>query len=158
MTNWPGLGRHLADEPRHIGRPSQECTLLQPSGPFVGWSTVKLMRSATSPSARASLSQEIAKHSFGHVFYRGSYHTRQRPVFFRLWIETMDVSEEGGAKSINVDMFISAVWRDEAMVGVDPNDWRDEETWEGIWDPLEEVALLNEDGTHATGLEKARAW
>lgn len=52
------------------------------------------------------------------------------------------VQEEKGAKAIEVDLFISGVWRDEAMCGASPELCKDASTWHGIWNALEHINLM----------------
>jgi len=67
------------------------CTLLKPVGPFAGWHTKKLQDQLTSAEKRRELSQLIGEHSFGAKFYQGEWTYRKRPVFTRVWIESLDI-------------------------------------------------------------------
>lgn len=70
----------------------QECTLLEPVGPFVGWSSTALQEYLQGPNVvqrRKEVSHLIATKSFGHTFDQGKWFTRQRPVFVRVWFTTL---------------------------------------------------------------------
>lgn len=52
------------------------------------------------------------------------------------------MKEEEGAKEIEVDLSLGAVWRDEAMVGANPSNWCNDDVWDGLYDVLDDLVLL----------------
>ena len=55
---------------------------------------------------------------------------------------------------MDIDLVISATWREESMIGADPARWADDEIWSNMWDPLEDSILKHSDGTPASYLSR----
>ena len=136
----------------------RRCTLLRPIGPLAGWDTAQLRKVLTGPDAkpddRVVLSEIIADLSFGRKWLDGHWYHRERPVFIRVSLENLTPLSEGVQMEMDVDLVISATWREEAMVGADPSQWDDDDAWGNMWDPLDDAVLKQEDGTPASYLSR----